>query len=140
MGEYSRTIFNSYLDKEPKFSFPPAPKHAPSELQNLIPSVKEVHIHHHGGQTAIVVEGSNLWFCRELSLLGHRQKVPAHDVCGSSIQFNVDSGKEPEKGQRHEQAHFKEVVTVYSQFSSKPNKQEVDVHKKVRPIVIKDQA
>ena len=131
MEEYSRTIFDSYLDKEPKFLFPPTPKHAPSELQNLIPSVKKVHVHHHGGQTAIVVEGSNLWFCRELSLLGHRQKVPAHDVSGSSIQFNVDSF---DKGQKHDHAHFKEVVTVYSQFSSKPNKQEADVHKKVRPI------
>ena len=131
MGEYSRTIFDSYLDKEPKFSFPPAPKHAPSELKHLTPSVQEVHVHHHGGQTAIVVEGSNLWFCRELSVLGHRQKVPAHDVSGSSIQFNVDSF---DKGQEHNHAHFKEV-TVYSQFSSKPNKQEVDVHKKVRPII-----
>ena len=88
-AEYSKTIFDSHLDKEPRYFIPPAPKHAPQEIKNLLPSVSEVHVHHHGDQTAIAVEGTNLWFCHEVSLLGQKQNIPPSITSGSSIHINI---------------------------------------------------
>ena len=113
-------MFFSHLDKEPRYSIPQAPKYAPQEVENLLPSISEVHVHHHGDQAAIVMEGTNLWFCREVFLLGHKQNVLSGISSGSSIHVNVFGKKLKiaDSGKRNI------PVIIYSPFSSKPIKRD----------------
>ena len=129
-AEYSKAIFDSHLDKEPGYSSPPALKHAPQEIENLLPSVSEVHIHHHGDQTAIAIEGTNLWFCREVSLLGHKQNIPPSITSGSSIHINIPT----KKLKLGDDASGKQSISsvIFTPFSSKSIKQDfVPLHIKV---------
>ena len=89
MGAYNKKLFNSFLDKDPKYNIPSAPAHAPGDVGHLRPSIKSVELHHLGSETAIVLEGSNLWFSYQVSIGGQLMKTPASDISGSSIQFNV---------------------------------------------------
>ena len=89
MAVYSKKLFISFLDKDPKYSIPSAPKYAPGEISDLKPSIDSVELHHLGSETNIVVEGSNLWFCYQVSIGAQSVKTTARDISGSSIQFNV---------------------------------------------------
>ena len=129
MLEYSKSIFESYLDKSPKYSFPEVIRHALGDVDDSKPSVCEVQIHHHGNESAVVMEGSNLWFCYQLSFRGLKLSVPASDISGSSIQFNgvqipIESTAILSSG--------KEVVNLFSHFKSKVIRQEAEVHERVR--------
>ena len=92
----------------------------------LKPSVTSVELHSHGNELAVVVEGSNLWFCYQVSIGGHTVQTPAHDLSGTSIQFNIqreESKVEVEMG--------KVMAVLYSLFSKKPLSEEVPVLQKV---------
>ena len=92
----------------------------------LKPSVTSVELHNHGNELAVVVEGSNLWFCYQISIGGHTVQTPAHDLSGTSIQFNVqreDSKVKVEEG--------KVMVILCSHFSKKPLNKEVPALQKV---------
>ena len=82
-------LFLGYLDKDPKYSLPSAPAHSPGTLSNLKPSVRSVEICHHGNETAVVLEGENLWFCHQVTVGGHHELLPAQKATASSIQFNI---------------------------------------------------
>ena len=88
MFEYSQNIFKNHLDKHPKYSFTETIKHALGDLDDLKPSVCEVQIHHHGSESSMVMEGSNLWFCYQVSFRGKRLPISASCISGSSLQFN----------------------------------------------------
>ena len=92
----------------------------------LKPTVTSVELHSHGNELAIVVEGSNLWFCYQISIGGHTVQTPAHDLSGTSIQLNIpmeESKVKVEKG---------EVMAVLcSHFSKKPLSREVPALQKV---------
>lgn len=113
--EFSGSLFVGYLEKSPSYSFPPQPKHAPSDVSGLKPLVDEVHVHHHGDQTAIVLEGSNLWFCHKVSFRRHTVPISSQEISGSAIQFNVPRDN-------HKAKEATERVTLYTYFSSKPIK------------------
>ena len=128
MSVYCKNIFDAHLDKPPKYTFPESPKHAIGDVDDLKPCVNEILIHHHGNQSAIVLEGKNLWFCHQISFREHKMKVAASDISDTSIQFNVayiKSGSEPAL------KCYKEFVTLYNHFSSKPIKIETNVSEKV---------
>ena len=129
MQEYSSSIFENYLDKSPKYSFPDVLRHALGDVDDSKPSICEVQIHHHGNESAVVMEGSNLWFCYQLSFRGLKLSVPASDISGSSIQFN--GVKVPTKSTAA-LSSGKEIVNVFSHFKSKVVRQEVEVHERVR--------
>ena len=120
-AEYSKAIFDSHLDKEPRYSIPSAPKHAPQEVKNLLPSIREVHVHHHGDQTAIAIEGTNLWFCHEVSLLGQKQNIPPSITSGSSIHINI-----AKKLKLGDDASGRQSISsvIFTPFSSKSIKQD----------------
>ena len=58
-------------------------------MEDLKPSLEAVNICHHGGETAVVLEGKNLWFCYQTTVGGHHQLLPAQKATASSIQFNL---------------------------------------------------
>ena len=133
MAEYCQKIFRSFLEKAPEYTPPSSVKQSLTELTILKPSVTSVELHSHGNELAVVVEGSNLWFCYQISIGGHTVQTPAHDLSGTSIQFNIpkeDSNVEVDKG--------KVMAVLYSHFSKKPLSKEVPALQKVsvRNVVI----
>ena len=127
MLEYSKYIFEELLDKHPKYLFPETIKYALGDVDDLKPSVCEVQIHHHGNESAIVIEGSNLWFCHQVSFRGQKLPISASGISGSSLQFNgVDVPKKSEMTTK------KENVNLVNHFKSKPILQEVEVYERVR--------
>ena len=92
----------------------------------LKPSVTSVELHSHGNELAVVVEGSNLWFCYEISIGGHTVQTPAHDLSDTSIQFNIQREESKVKVEEG-----KVMAVLYSHFSKKPLSREVPVLQKV---------
>ena len=127
MVEYCQKIFRSFLEKSPEY-IPPSPaKQSLPELTMLKPTVTSVELHSHGNELAIVVEGSNLWFCYQVSVGGHTVQTPAHDLSGTSIQFNI-----PMEENKVKVEEGKVMVVLYSHFSKKPFNKEVPTIQKVR--------
>lgn len=132
MCEFSKDIFDAYLDQAPKYSkLNSFPKRADSEsvlsdVEDVTPELDEVQIHHHGNQSAIVIEGRNLWFCYQVSFRGLKVPIPASDISGSSIRYNIKSLKASD--QDHKMC---ETVTLGYYFKSRPIRKSVDVHEKV---------
>ena len=80
-------------------------------MAELKPSVLAVDIGHHGNETAVVLEGENLWFCHQVTVGGHHELLPAQKATASSIQFSIprkDSAiiVEDEKVKVSLQSHF----------------------------------
>ena len=82
-------LFHGYLDQAPKLSLPSSPAHPPGGMAELKPSVRAVDICHHGNETAVVLEGENLWFCHQVTVGGHHELLPAQKATASSIQFSL---------------------------------------------------
>jgi len=131
MAEYCQKIFRSLLEKFPEYAPPSPAKQSPVELTMLKPSITSVELHSHGNELAIVTEGSNLWFCYQISIGGHTVQTPAHDLSGTSIQFNIQ--REESKIEITEE---KVGVSVYSHFSKKPLSNCVPVLRKVSILVL----
>ena len=122
---YSKTVFQCHLDKFPKYSFPQSTQHALGDVPDLLPHISGIQIHHHGCESAIAIEGSNLWFCNGVSFRGQKLPIPASNVSGSSIQFNeVDIAT-------MFMTHGEELISLENHFKSKPLKQKVEVFEKV---------
>jgi len=126
MAEYCQKIFRSFLEKIPEYTPPSPSKQSPVELTMLKPSITSVELHSHGNELAIVAEGNNLWFCYQISIGGHTIQTPAHELSGTSIQFNIQ--REESKIEVEEE---KVVVVVYSHFSKKPLSGSIPVLQKV---------
>ena len=92
----------------------------------LKPSVTSVELHSHGNELAIVVEGSNLWFCYQVSIGGHTVQTPAHDLSGISIHFNIPKEESKVKVEKGEV-----MVVLCSHFSKKPFSKDVPALQKV---------
>ena len=92
----------------------------------LKPTVTSVELHSHGNELAVVVEGSNLWFCYQVSVGGHTVQTPAHDLSGTSIQFNIQREESKVKVEEG-----KVMAMVYSNFSKKSLSKEVPALQKV---------
>ncbi len=90
---YCQKLFRGHLEKAPKYALPPVSKHPPGPVSLLKPAIEGVEFRHHGSETAVAVEGKNLWFCYRLSVGGHSEKTPPRDLSGTSIQFNIPKGK-----------------------------------------------
>jgi len=131
MAKYCQKIFQSFLEKLPEYTPPSHPKQSPVELTMLKPSITSVELHSHGNELAIVAEGNNLWFCYQISIGGHIIQTPAHELSGTSIQFNIQREKSKIKV-----VEEKVGVSVYSHFSKKPLSNSVPVLRKVSKLVL----
>ena len=81
-------------------------------MAELKPSVLAIDICHHGNETAVVLEGENLWFCHQVTVGGHHELLPAQKATASSIQFNFpreDGSIDIERGEVK--------ITLQSHFS-----------------------
>ena len=128
MSMYSKKLFIGFLDRDPKYSIPSAPKYAPGEIGDLKPVIDSVELHHLGSETTIVLEGSNLWFCYQVSIGAQLMETPARDISGSSIQFNVQNINDKsitEDGK---------VKVVLHNYFAKPIKQEMTAN--IKPVSI----
>ena len=128
MAVYSKKLFISFLDKDPKYCIPSAPKYAPGEINDLKPSIDSVELHHLGSETNIVLEGSNLWFCYRVSISAQSVKTTARDISGSSIQFNV------QKENHRSVTEDGNVKVMLHSYFAKPVKQEMTAN--VKPVSI----
>ena len=126
MAEYCQKIFRSFLEKSPEYIPSSSAKQPLTELTMLKPSVTSVELHSHGNELAIVVEGSNLWFCYQISIGGHTVHTPAHDLSGTSIQFNIPKEESKVKVEKGEV-----MVVLCSHFSKKPFSKAVPALQKV---------
>ncbi len=90
---YCQKLFRGHLEKAPKYALPPVSKHPPGPVSLLKPAIEGVELRYHGSETAVALEGKNLWFCYQLSVGGHSEKTPPQDLSGTSIQFNIPKGK-----------------------------------------------
>ncbi len=90
---YCEKLFRGYLDKAPEYRIPSEGK-APAAL-NMRPTVSGVTIHEHGSEVALVVEGTNFWFCHHLSIRGESIATPASKISGTSIKLNFDKESKP---------------------------------------------
>ena len=92
----------------------------------LKPSITSVELHSHDNELAVVVEGSNLWFCYQISIGGHTVQTPAHDLSGTSIQFIIQ--REESKVKVEEE---KVMVVLCSYFCKKSFSKQVPALQKV---------
>ena len=128
MAVYSKKLFISFLDKDPKYCIPSAPKYAPGEIGDLKPSIDSVELHHLGSETNIVLEGNNLWFSHQVSIGMQSVKTTARDISGSSIQFNI------KKENCQIVTEDGKVKVVLHSYFAKPVKQEMTAN--VKPVSI----
>ena len=124
MLDYIQKVFLGFLEKDPGYTLPPPPKYSPGEVGVVRPLIDAVGLRCHGNEKAVAVEGSNLWFCYQISVGGHPPvKTPPQDLSGSSIQFNIPEGKQL-------MTECNRVnVTTHSHFA-KPNKEIVPLSEK----------
>ncbi len=128
METYCEKLFRGYLDKTPEYRIPSEGK-APAAL-NMRPTVSGVTIHEHGSEVALVVEGTNFWFCHRLSISGVSIATPASQISGSSIKLNFDKEIKPTLSALSDN---KEVsLKVSNHFMKSPVSVNVKVIKKVR--------
>ena len=125
MEAYSKKVFIGFLDRDPKYSIPSAPRHAPGEISDLKPNADAMELRHLSSETAIILEGTNLWFCYQVIIGTHTMKTPARDLSSSSMQFNVQ--KENHKIVTED---GKVKVVLHSHFV-KPVKQAVPANDKL---------
>ena len=126
MTKYSDKVFWGHLEKSPKYSLPPAQKLAPHEVDDLKPAIFKVQMTHHGSETAVTLEGTNLWFCHQVSVRGRTLATPPDEISGTSIQFHVPKAS---RDQRDVNESSRKVV-IYTHFS-KPLKQEPQFEERV---------
>ena len=131
MAIYCRNVSWAYLEKPPTYTIP-KPTVSLEEIKFVKPSINAVEIHHHGNELAVAVEGSDLWFCYRLTVGGQSVDVPAPDISGNSIQFNI-----PKDGNKIVVDNEKVKVALQNHFSAKSIKQEVTIHVKVCPTSIR---
>ena len=127
METYCEKLFRGYLDKAPEYKIPSEGK-APASL-NMRPTVSGVTIHEHGSEVALVVEGTDFWFCHRLSIRGESIATPASKISGTSIKLNFDKESKPTLSalSDNEEVNLK----VFNHFMKFPVTGNVKVVKKV---------
>lgn len=94
MDTYHKVVLRSYLDQPAEYRVPLSVQQNVPEVKFLKPSAQAVAFHRHGNELAVVISGENLWFCHEIQVGSHKEKVEAGDVSRRSIQFNCGLNSE----------------------------------------------
>ena len=127
MKTYCEKLFCGYLDKAPEYRIQPQEK-APSSL-NMRPNVSGVTIHEHGSEVALVVEGTDFWFCHRLSIRGESIATPASKISGTSIKLNFDKESKPTLSALSDNEEVS--LKVFNHFMKSPVTVNVKIIKKV---------
>ena len=131
METYRQKIFRGYLEKDPEYKIPPSAKKTPESVESLRPMISGVVVHEHGSEMALVIEGSNLWFCYQLSVNGDSIDTPACDITGTSIKLNLDKDSRTSLSSLTDGQEVK--VKVHNHFFKSPSPV-VQVQKKVTSV------
>ena len=118
MGVYCEKLFRGYLDKSPEYRIPP-PGNVPTPIDEIRPVVSGITIHKHGTELALVMEGSNFWFCNRLSICRESIDTPASQITGSSIKLNFDKVNKRSLSLLTNEQEI--VVKVYNHFLKSPS-------------------
>ncbi len=132
METYCEKLFRGYLDKAPEYRIQSQGK-APAPL-NMRPTVSGVTIHEHGSEVALVVEGTDFWFCRRLSIRGESIATPASKISGTSIKLNFDKEIKPTLSALSDNEEVS--LKVSNHFMKSPVTVNVKVVKKVSCIIV----
>ena len=132
METYCQKMFRGYLDKDPEYKIPPLPKKSPESVESLRPMVSDFKVHEHGSEMALVIEGSNLWFCYQLSVNGESTDTPACDITGTSIKLNLDKDSRTSLSSLTDGQEVK--VKVHNHFFKSLSPAVVKVQKKVSSV------
>ncbi len=124
---YCEKLFRGYLDKTPEYIIQSQEK-APVSL-NMTPTVSGVTIHEHGSEVALVVEGTDFWFCHRLSIRGKCIETPASQISGTSIKLNFDMETKPTLNALSDNEEIS--LKVFTHFMKSPVTVNVKVLKKV---------
>ncbi len=127
MVTYCEKLFRGYLDKAPEYRIPSEGK-APASL-NMRPTVSGVTIHEHGSEVALVVEGTDFWFCHRLSISRESVATPASKISGKSIKLNF--GKEIKPTLSALSDNEEVSLKVFTHFMKSPVTVNLKVVKKV---------
>ncbi len=131
METYCEKLFRGYLDKAPVYRVQSQEK-APASL-NMKPTVSGVTIHEHGSEhgseVALVVEGTDFWFCYRLSIRGESIATPASKISGTSIKLNFDKEIKPTLSALSDNEEVS--LKVFNHFMKSPVSVIVNVLKKV---------
>ena len=97
----------------------------PADLKVVKPSIESVSFHRHGKEIAVTIKGSNLWFCYQVKVGKHTEKIKAQNVSKQSIQFNCD----PELNRKISSDSAEINVTLWTHFYEQTRKKVKTDHK-----------
>ena len=96
-----------------------------ADLEVAKPSIESVSFHRHGKEIAVTIKGRNLWFCYQVKVDKHTEKIMAQNVSKQSIQFNYD----PELSRKMSSDSTKINVSMWTHFCEQTRKKVKTDHK-----------
>ena len=96
-----------------------------TDLEVAKPSIESVSFHRHGKEIAVTIKGRNLWFCYQVKVDKHREKIKAQNVSKQSIQFNYD----PELNRKISSDSAEINVSMWTHFYEQTRKKVKTDHK-----------
>lgn len=101
MENYQHNVFRAYLEKVPPEYVPPTLKCDALKVGTLKPNVTFSRIMKFPNEHAVVLEGSNLWFCYEVHLGERDNKIVSikisEAISSRSIQFTYEPTDKSER-------------------------------------------
>ena len=114
----------------------PPPGNAPSPIDEIRPVISGITIHEHGTELALVLEGSNFWFCNRLFICGESIDTPASKISGTSIKLNFNNVNKPSLNLLSNEQEI--VIKIYNHFLKSPSSVKLRIHKKVSNFTVSD--
>ena len=128
MELYSQKVYRGYIERPPYKYMVPLLSKTPTPLKNLQPSTSDhIQVDRHGSELAIVLEGSNLWFCHKVTIGSLVIKITASLCNGNCVHYNMDKW---DSNIGHLKDGEKVSITLHNHFS-RPSTFKVIINKKV---------
>ena len=96
-----------------------------TDLEVAKPRIESVSFHRHGKEIAVTIKGRNLWFCYQVKVDKHTEKINAQNVSKQSIQFNYD----PELNRKISSDSAEINVSTWTHFCEQTRKKVKTDHK-----------
>ena len=128
MELYSQKVYRGYVERPPNKYMVPSLSKTPTPLINLYPTTSDhLQVDRHGSELAIVLEGSNLWFCHKMTIGNLMIKITASLCNGNCVHYNMDKWDSTVGRLKDGE---KVNITLHNHFS-RPSTFKVIINKKV---------